>query len=512
MHVSRRRFCGLALLATAAATTLGDLLVAPAAHAYGPSALYQGSSPPSDVPQKYGCLYPKTVELRYQSSSSLNGTLLVTFEQPAEVPVFPIYRSTDNGTTWTRISSVTDTVNGWGNRCCAFLYELPQRIGSLAAGTVLCAGISAPLNDSATYLELYASRDGGATWTWVSRIAKGGSYSTTAIWEPNLLVANGALICYYSDSRDPAHSQKISHQASADGVNWGPAVDDVALSPSNLRPGMPVVSKLPNGNYFMSYEVVNEGSGTPCYFKISSDPESWNATDIGTQLGSGGSPYNTVLPDGKLLYNSYGSGNVLINTASGTGSWTSVEASVQAGYSRTLQYVSGTGRVLIMSCGGFWEGVVNTIYYADMDFGDSAGAYYKLVNRNSGLVVGVSGGSLANGAGLVQWTDTGAADQAWHVTTTSGVTKFGNRNSGQVVGIWQSGTADGDQAVQWLGTGVADQQWQMAAVGSYYKFVNVNSGKVLGVLGGSLSAGVQVVQWDDTGALDQQWQVVQVSS
>ena len=349
---------------------------------------------------------------------------------------------------------------------------------------MLCAGISAPLDDSATYLELYASADNGSTWKLRRTIAKGGSYSTTAIWEPNLLLANGTLICYYSDSRDSAHSQKLSLQYSTNGVTWSAQQNVVALSPETLRPGMPVVSRLANGNYFLTYEVVNEASDTPTYFQISSNPLSWNSTSIGTLIGSGGSPYNTVLPDGTLLFNDYGSGNVLINTDNGAGSWTSVITPIQAGYSRTLQYVSGTGRVLIMSCAGFWEGVVNSIYYADQDFGESAGAYYQLVNRNSGMVLGVNGGSLANGAQLVQWANTGAADQAWHVTTTSGITKFGNRNSGQVLGIWQAGTANGNDAVQWLDTGTADQQWTLVADGAYYKIKNVNSGLLLSVLGG----------------------------
>ena len=511
MDLTRRRFFGLTLVASAAATTLGELALAPTAGAFGPDVLYAGVTPPSDVPQKYGCLYPKTVELLHQSNSSLNGTLLVTFEQPAEVPVFPIYRSTDNGSTWTKISSISDTANGYGNRCCAYLYELPQAIGSMAAGTILCAGISAPLNDSATILELYKSTDGGVTWAWVSEIAAGGSYSTTAIWEPNLIVANGKLICYYSDSRDSAHSQKIVHQSSTDGVTWGSAVNDVALSTYNLRPGMPVVSLLPDGNYFMSYEVVNEASSTPTYFKISSDPESWTPTDIGTQLGTGGSPTNTVLPDGKLLFNDYGSSNVFINTASGVGSWTQVATNEAGGYSRTLQYVSGTGRVLIMSC-PIMGSTLNTITYGDQDFGHSVGAYYKIVNRNSGLVLGVSGGSQANGTQLLQWTDSGAADQAWHVTTTSGVTKFGNRNSGQVIGIWQGGTAEGADAVQWLDTGATDQRWTLEATGSYYKILNANSGMVLGVNGASTTAGAAIVQWADTGSLDQQWSLVEVSS
>ena len=74
----------------------------------------------------------------------------------------------------------------------------------------------------------------------------------------------------------------------------------MALSPEDLRPGMPVVSKLADGNYFLSYEVVNEASDTPTYFQISSNPLSWDTTSIGTLIGSGGSPYNTVLPDGTM--------------------------------------------------------------------------------------------------------------------------------------------------------------------------------------------------------------------
>jgi hypothetical protein len=49
------------------------------------------------------------VELRYQSDSSLNGTLPATFEQPADLPVFPVCKSTDYGRSWTRISSIADT-------------------------------------------------------------------------------------------------------------------------------------------------------------------------------------------------------------------------------------------------------------------------------------------------------------------------------------------------------------------------------------------------------------------
>jgi hypothetical protein len=177
-----------------------------------------------------------------------NGTLLTTFEQPATTPVFPIYRGTDNGATWGQISSVADTVNGWGNRNGAFLYELPQRIGNLPAGTILCVGLSAPPDKSAERMEVYKSNDADRTWSWVSEIAQAGGYKTTPIWEPFVMVENNKLIVYYSDEGDKAHNnQKIVHQTSTDGVHWGPVVNDVAPTDGNLRPGMPVVSKLANG-------------------------------------------------------------------------------------------------------------------------------------------------------------------------------------------------------------------------------------------------------------------------
>lgn len=498
----------LSRAATLLAVTAGLILAVPAnAQAYGPTVLYASPSNATD----YGALYPKTVELRH--SGSANGTLLATFEKvQTTMPYFPIYRSTDSGATWSQVSSVTDTVNGWGNRNGGFLYELPQQIGSLPTGTILCVGLSAPSDKSAERMVLYKSTDHGLTWSFVSRIASSGGYTTTPIWEPFVTVANGKLIVYYSDERDKAnHNQKIVHQTSTDGVTWTAPVDDVAATDSNLRPGMPVVSQLADGRYLMTYEIVNL-SGVPNNFKISSNPESWNPTDLGTTIDHGGSPYNVVLPNGKILYDSYGGADVLVNTANGAGSWTPVKVKEAAGYSRTLQYVTATGRVLIMSCGGFWQGTKNTITYGDEDFGNSTGAYYKLVNRGSGKVLGVLGGALGDGKAAVQWSDTGSADQAWHVTTlANGNTVFGNRGSGRVLGVYQGSTSQGASVVQWLDTGATDQRWQLVAAGSYVKIKNANSGQVLGVLGGSATDGAQIVQWADTGSADQQWTLVKVS-
>jgi hypothetical protein len=64
-----------------------------------------------------------------------------------------------------------------------------------------------------------------------------------------------------------------------------------------------------------------------------------------------------VLPNGRILYNSYGSQDVYVNTGNGAGAWTPMHVTAAAGYSRWLQYVHATGRVLIMTCPGFWLGI-----------------------------------------------------------------------------------------------------------------------------------------------------------
>jgi hypothetical protein len=94
--------------------------------------------------------------------------------------------------------------------------------------------------------------------------------------------------------------------------------------------------------------------------------------------------------------------------------WT-LRTTMPVGYSRMLQYVAGTGRVLILSVDGFWSDTPNTVRYGDVDLGHSAGAYYKLVNRHSGKVLSVLGGSTADGARVVQWADTGSLDQQWQL-------------------------------------------------------------------------------------------------
>lgn len=144
--------------------------------------------PPSDYTTPR-VLYARTVELAHS-----NNTLLATWENYSpELPLvyFPVYRSTDHGASWAPLSNVTDQVNGWGLRYQPFLYELEEDFAGFAAGTVLLAGNSIPTDLSQTRIDVYASRDAGATWEFVSHVAEGGealpNNGLTPVWEPFLM-------------------------------------------------------------------------------------------------------------------------------------------------------------------------------------------------------------------------------------------------------------------------------------------------------------------------------------
>ncbi|MCI2018839.1 MAG: DUF5776 domain-containing protein [Lentilactobacillus buchneri] len=304
-------------------------------------------------------LYGRGMVTEHQSDPSYNGRLYATSENYVTgTPSFKIFESTDHGGTWHKISEVTDTQNRGGMRYQPYLYELPEKIGNLAAGTLICAGNAIPSDMSKTSIDLYKSTDHGRSWTYLSTVTQGGTATTTTskngpVWEPFLKVIDHKLVCFYSDERDkPDHSQLLAHQASSNGVDWGQEIYDVADTRAAARPGMATVAQMPNGKYIMTYEMMGsvDGSGKT-YYKISDDGLNWSPATLGTFLTNGGSPYVTVLSDGTVVANST-NGNVLVNTNNGVGSWTSVNTPMGGAYSRSLTPLSN-GQVLIVNGGGY---------------------------------------------------------------------------------------------------------------------------------------------------------------
>jgi hypothetical protein len=77
----------------------------------------------------------------------------------------------------------------------------------------------------------------------------------------------------------------------------------------------------------------------------------------------------------------------------------------------------------------------------------------------------VSNASTSVGAQLVQWTNNGGTDQQWSlVSVGNGFNNIVNRKSGLVIGVSSASTATGAAIVQWTSNGSTDQQWSLVQV------------------------------------------------
>ncbi|KAF2439900.1 glycoside hydrolase family 93 protein [Karstenula rhodostoma CBS 690.94] len=327
-----------------------------------------------------GVLYARSAQLP-------NGDLLATWENYSPEPpkvYFPIYKSTDQGYTWKELSRVQDTQNGWGLRYQPFIYVLPEALAGFPAGTVLVSGSSIPTDLSKTQIELYASRDSGKTWKFVSHIAAGGvalpNNGETPVWEPFLYKHKNTLICYYSDQRDPKYGQKMVHQTTKDLKKWGPVIDDVTYPTYTDRPGMPTVAKLPNGQFIMTYEYGGFHGTTsysfPVHYKIVSDPEKFGAA-TGVQLKATdgtvpvGSPYvvwsSVGAANGTIIASGHSNSEVFLNTQLGQGPWEKVATPEATSYTRHLRVLKDQTKLLILGGGQLPPSTTNKVQLSVVD-------------------------------------------------------------------------------------------------------------------------------------------------
>lgn len=164
------------------------------------------------------------------------------------------------------------------------------------------------------------------------------------------------------------------------------------------------------------------------------------------------------------------------------------------------------------------EKVVNITWGDDVQ--PAIDGRYVLVNRNSGKVLTVPGGSGTLGVQLAQTSYTGATYQQWDVNpmpnTTGGDYSYFSINaahSGYAADL-NSGIAynNGADIVQWNGGNNVFEQWYLEYVGDgYFKIHSRWCGKLLVVSGGSTAEGAPIIQWEDNGALDQQWKLIPAS-
>lgn len=342
-------------------------------------------------------LYPRAVRLAHNAGA--NGRVLssvVTFS--GNNGLGAIYESTDSGASFRQVGTVSDPEAAGGQGlCCSTLFELPQRVGNLPAGTLLwSASVGQDETNRRMALRVFKSNDVGRTWSHLSTIATAGS--TGGLWEPEFSVdASGQLVAHYSDETDPAHSQKLMAARTSNGLTWTGHRATVISPLATDRPGMAVVRKLGNGTYFMSYEICAAPGQYQCVVHYRTSADGWDWTS-GPFLGhrpetadgkyfkhaptvawapEAGNPLGRLFLIGQVLYNkdgtrAAGSGKtVWVNSAGGTGTWRGIPAPVTV-ESTVVDYCPNYSSALLPSADGSslleiatdWVGGVCKPYFA----------------------------------------------------------------------------------------------------------------------------------------------------
>ncbi|MEU6181879.1 RICIN domain-containing protein [Streptomyces coeruleorubidus] len=182
-------------------------------------------------------------------------------------------------------------------------------------------------------------------------------------------------------------------------------------------------------------------------------------------------PKSAQLPGGRLVA-SFEKATVVPRSGSADGEY---QTTSRAGYSRDLQYVAGTGRIVILN-----NQDTSVIAHAEVDLGHSDGTYHRLVNRRTGQVIGTGGrtndANIGNGdVPDVRLEDAGSATdkdtQYWHVMTRpQGGTTLLNKSGGRAAAIWTGTASAGQRIGQWV-DGNAAGTWNVVRTGDgYYRF------------------------------------------
>lgn len=413
-------------------------------------------------------LSPRILELKHQSTPANNGRLLATFECNrlpksdaalvaekwkngenfnANLSSFPIYESIDGGATWGAgdtgkparggnylpvgyVQNQNSTNGVTGMRNCPELFEMPETIGDLVKGTILCAGNSIEAGTSkcaadvsqsnTTYLDLCVSTDVGRTWTHHSSIA--GPFTgacklnSNTAWEPFFFVWDHQLYCFYSDEGfDNTNDQNLSY-AVYDGSKWeGPFV---VVQSNSRRPGMPILAQLENGQFMMVYER-DGGSSSGYVLSAVNDPTVWYAKDgaekntkdhqhlnwdDAVRINGNGAPYVITTKSGTILYNNTALSSLYVNSAkdpSDPGAfWIEYATGLSSAYNRQIVELSN-GNIMIPR-GVNDSGITCTILDFPENFAETVGSVQSKIDFQDHATY-----MAFDGTAIMTWTGLG---------------------------------------------------------------------------------------------------------
>ena len=133
----------------------------------------------------------------------------------------------------------------------------------------------------------------------------------------------------------------------------------------------------------------------------------------------------------------------------------------------------------------------------------------RITNVSTGLALD-SGGSVASGSQLKQWSWDGSANLQWQlVDAGGGWYRIVNRTNGMVADSWGN-TANGATAMQAPWNGGNNQQWRLDSMGNgRYQIVNRGTGTALDS-GGDATAGARVKLWAPGSSTNLQWTIAAV--
>jgi hypothetical protein len=245
------------------------------------------------------------------------------------------------------------------------------------------------------------------------------------------------------------------------------------------------------------------------YYLLGSHLTGWGTNDneytTATSLAGPWSSWSIFAPSGTNTFNSQTTFVLPVSGSGGTtfmymgDRWTTSNLGTSPYIWLPLQ-VNGTN--VTMSWHNNW-----TIDTSTGAWTDNSSTYYDIVNKNSGMLLDVSGASKTAGTKVIQWNSNGGANQQWMLSSVGdGYFNIINKNSGLYLDVTSSSTTAGANIIQWTPAGGASQEWGLVAVtGGYYNIVNKNSGLVLDVSGGSTTAGANVIQWNNNNGGNQYW-------
>ncbi|GAA4095191.1 sialidase family protein [Nonomuraea soli] len=522
-------------------------LASPAAAAPPGSVLYApnlGTHPQGDAS------YPRAIRLDHDGSAG--ATMLATFARinHGGPDSFPIHRSVDSGQTWTvsPISTITSNTPGW-DIGAPVLYEVPRTANGLNQGDLLAAGTAWNVGDFTTQkVEVFKSTDHGLSWQYLSNCTQTSGQPNSighGVWEPWFLLApNNTLACFISDERPsgtPTNNQVIGHYTSTNGgATWSASLtQDLAFPADNLaRPGMSILTPLPNGQFMMAYELCRDATDADhaceVYVKTSPDGLNWApASNKGTlvQTGDGrqllhtpylawlpgGGPNGTLLMSGqRVVTGSTGSkavmaesGSVLLaNTNLGAGAWTQVEAPVDV--NPTGGYAPG-----VPSCPGYSSPIVplaNGTQYLYLAATQVTGNQCKVMfgrgelggpagpitgPGTTGKCLDVDTNTAVIGKAVQLWACGGVSGQVWSMHANGTVRAFG-----KCLDIVGNGTANFTKVQLWDCNGAGGQQWRPQANGA---LLNPQSGRCLDDPAGNTADGTDLQIYDCNGLWTQVW-------